>query len=566
MNQGKLIHLGPHFPTFIRHGSATNPDKVFTNKHCYHNTLIEPGNVTSSDHIPIILKISSRPFYTKQHETYQYNKADWQYFRDTLDINTQVNTLNNSTPEQIEEEINKWLDNVKDAMNKSIPKSSFKKIYQTRITPQIRALETAFNQLNSNAHTNGWNINNYREYVRIRQELRDECKREYNRRWEDSIDNTIQLSKDTKAFWSRIKQLQGSNTKHTNYLEDTNGHKYYTDEDKCTIMKNTWTDIFRITDEEEANFDAIHSQHIDTYIGTQIHRTTPHNTSDAARLTTDSFYSRPIQSEEIQKHIKRMKHKAPGTTKINKKVLEKCPEKSIEQLCNIFNAAFSSGFFPNAFKTAIIKLIPKENKAPKNPINYRPISLLEVPGKIYEKIILGRLNAFLIDNNVIKERQHGFRPKKGTSTAIATSYEIIANALSDKHQAIVVLRDVAKAFDKVWHNGLKYKLLRLGLPPLIEKTLCTFLDNRKAKISIGNKFSSEINLMSGVPQGSIISPTLYTLYTNDLPEAGPGTTDIMYADDITQIITTQSRSKHMMKLRVEREVERINRFEKKNGK
>ncbi len=92
---------------------------------------------------------------------------------------------------------------------------------------------------------------------------------------------------------------------------------------------------------------------------------------------------------------------------INKKVMENCTKNSIKQLCNIYNAAFSLGYFPNAFKNAIIKLIPKENKSPKNPINYRPISLLEVPGKIFEKIILGRLNAYLVDNNIIKSRQHG---------------------------------------------------------------------------------------------------------------------------------------------------------------
>ncbi len=83
----------------------------------------------------------------------------------------------------------------------------------------------------------------------------------------------------------------------------------------------------------------------------------------------------------------------------------------------------------------------------------------------------------------------------------------------------MVLRDVAKAFDKVWHNGLKYKLLRLGLPPILEKTLCTFLDNRTAKISIGNDYSNDIDLLSGVPQGSIliITRTLHTVHQfNDL--------------------------------------------------
>ncbi len=70
----------------------------------------------------------------------------------------------------------------------------------------------------------------------------------------------------------------------------------------------------------------------------------------------------------------------------------------------IFNACFSSGFFPTAFKKGIIRFIPKENKSLKDPINYRPITLIEVPGEIFEKIIQGRLNAFLTDNDIIKER------------------------------------------------------------------------------------------------------------------------------------------------------------------
>lgn len=112
-------------------------------------------------------------------------------------------------------------------------------------------------------------------------------------------------------------------------------------------------------------------------------------------------------------------------------------------------------------------------KSPLNPLNYRPISLLEVPGKLYERLILARLNTFLSEHKIIKERQHGFRPSKGTHTAITTTYETIANALAKnktkKKQIYVVLRDVTKAFDNVWHNGLKYKLLQLRLPAILEK-------------------------------------------------------------------------------------------------
>ncbi len=176
-----------------------------------------------------------------------------------------------------------------------------------------------------------------------------------------------------------------------------------------------------------------------------------------------------------------------------------------------------------------------------------------------------RLNFFLSENNILKERQHGFRTYKGTSTAITTTYEAIANALAQKKKKKVymVLKDVVKAFDKVWHNGLKYKLLTLQLPSILEKILCNFLDNRKGKINIGKEYNREIRLLSGVPQGSVLSLTLYTLFTNDLPPPEHGCLDTMYADDVTQIITSASKSKLMIKLKVERNIESINKFERK---
>ncbi len=89
-------------------------------------------------------------------------------------------------------------------------------------------------ELTENAGTNAWTLNNYRQYTRIRHELK-ECKRVHNNKWEEKVD-IIEISKDTKT-WNTIKQLKGNNTTHTNYLQDNDGNRYYTDAEKCSHEK-----------------------------------------------------------------------------------------------------------------------------------------------------------------------------------------------------------------------------------------------------------------------------------------------------------------------------------------
>ncbi len=103
INQGKIINLGPHFPTFFSHYSRTTPEKIFDNKQHYLNISFEPGEITTSDHLPVIIKLSTTPFLIEKQKGYKTNNADWDLFQNKLDTQINLTNLYGNTTKQLEE-------------------------------------------------------------------------------------------------------------------------------------------------------------------------------------------------------------------------------------------------------------------------------------------------------------------------------------------------------------------------------------------------------------------------------------------------------------------------------
>ncbi|KAG0420386.1 putative RNA-directed DNA polymerase from transposon X-element [Dictyocoela roeselum] len=155
------------------------------------------------------------------------------------------------------------------------------------------------------------------------------------------------------------------------------------------------------------------------------------------------------------------------------------------------------------------------------------------------------------------ENQHGFRPHRGTGTATALLYEHLAVGKANGLKMNVVLRDISRAFDKVWHRGLLYKMINSNLPDFLIRLVSDYLSCRKAKIKIGDYVGTEFNMESGVPQGGCLSPTLFNFYTHDTPSADGQSLNLTYADDITQIVAYPGSEK-MLARTTAREIEKVN--------
>ncbi|GFY09381.1 RNA-directed DNA polymerase from mobile element jockey [Trichonephila clavipes] len=173
--------------------------------------------------------------------------------------------------------------------------------------------------------------------------------------------------------------------------------------------------------------------------------------------------------------------------------------------------------------------------------SYRPISLLPVLSKLAERLILSKLNDFLATNKILISQQHGFRPQLSTSHQLLRIVEYAKSGFKEKKCTGAVFLDIQKAFDRVWHTGLLYKLIKINAPPQLILIIKSFLSNRSFAVRVNDTHSSTKQIRAGAPQGALLSPTLFNIYVNDIPKTRQ-TTVCLYADDTA--ILTQSTNKN----------------------
>jgi retron-type reverse transcriptase len=184
-------------------------------------------------------------------------------------------------------------------------------------------------------------------------------------------------------------------------------------------------------------------------------------------------------------------------------------------------------------------MIPKPGKPPHNAASYRRISLLPVMSKLFEKLLVKRLKPIIERKNLIPNHQFGFRSKHSTNDQVHRITNVIEIAPEGEKVCSAI-------FDKVWHEGLNYKL-RTILPQKYAKILESYLAERFFRVKQGDAYSKLNEIKAGVPQGSVLGPILYLLYISDLPELGNNTV-ATFADDTAILAVGTSNEESTGKL------------------
>ena len=316
---------------------------------------------------------------------------------------------------------------------------------------------------------------------------------------------------DKRKFWKVIRHFVKNNKSTScipplcSTLSNGDNQWHFNDQDKANCLNDYFASISTVNDAE-----------------TQLPPFTK---------LTDNSLSQIICTElEIENIIEVLNpNKASGDDGISHKMLKSVSKTVSKPLCILMNRSFHEGIFPDIWKLAnVIPIFKKGDKS--EPSNYRPVALLSCIGKLQERIVFKNMYNFLIDNNLLYKYQSGFLPHHSTVFQLIDIFHNICQAFDNSMFSCIVFCDVSKAFDRVWHKGLLFKLRQNGIDGKLLEWLNSYLSQRKQKVCFKSCYSGLKSIFAGVPQGSVLGPLLFLVYINDIAKQLLSLTRL-FADD-----------------------------------
>lgn len=494
-----------HYPHFTEHRPDVLDVALLKNVNLRLHS-IEALHELDSDHRPVLMELASRkgPLDPDRPPPTKI-VTDWRRLSEDLKSSSeQLNSIPDEigSPTVMTAAIGSFTEHVHSAVDRCSRRVEATSFHRFKLPDDVRALVTEKNAAIRaySAFPCDANKAHMRNLQRAVKERTDELR---NARWDKTLS---ELEPTHLAFWQLQRRLKSDEVASTPPLTRPDKSIAFEDDEKAECLADS------LESQCSPSTQPIDQAHLSKVNAEVDRRSSLPPTEDPDNPLP------PVTPDEVLDIIKNLNpRKAPGPDGITNRVFKLLPASLIMLMTAIFNCAMTHNLFPQEWKEATVIGIPKPGKQRSNPTSYRPISLLNVFGKIYERLIYKRLKDYADTKRLIPDFQFGFRTHHSCVQQVHRIVENVSDGFLHGRRTGMLFFDIAKAFDKVWHNGLIYKLYQLGVPDRLVTILRDYLSNRSFRYRVDGTLSSSHPLSAGVPQGSVLSPLLFTLYTSDIP-------------------------------------------------
>ena len=465
-----------------------------------------------SDHYPIYID-EITPSQSNHNERYNFQKADWSLFESLTDM--PYNDLNND----IDSLVDHFNTLIIAAADSSIHKSnSIGSKYplpwwNSECTQAVRQRKAARRRYRRTGQVQD-KVELNRITALTKLTLRN-ARRNYTKQFISSINSETPLSK----IYKKVNKISGKYRPSPLPALETPNNSIEIDP---TTTSNLLCEYF-----SEISSNQSYSQQL---INTQMNQEQiPLDFIDHA----GEPYNEEITEAEFLGALRKCKESAPGQDNIPYILLKKMNSSAKVFLLRLYNKILSEEVFPASWKMSLLIPIPKPGKPPQLTSSYRPIALTSCTCKLLEKIINNRLMFTLEKCHKINPNQYGFRKNRSTIDPIIRLHTDICTSLADKSFLVAIFFDIQKAYDRTWKFLIIKALHSSGIKGKIISFIRSFLSNRLIQVKVANTLSTSLTQDQGVPQGSVLSCTLFSMAINSVLDVIPE--DIkkcLYVDDL----------------------------------